>query len=288
MKHTNLFVASIILCSILSSSVVSHAATLSVTPATARINQGSTFSVTVRTNTSGVAVNVAEATVTYPSDKLEVISATAGDTFPLQTPGSPRTSAGQVFFSGGVPSGYTGTAGIVGRITFRAKAAGNATIAVANGRVLLNDGNATDALRGTSPSTITIQVPPQADPAPIAVPPAEAPVESVVPVPEVVPDIVIPSPVVDQGVAPEVVPTTVIRTEDLINLIYVLVGLIVLLLLIIVILIIMLIRRRPQVALRKPATSRKSPVVAATLSEDQPVPTLSKTPRRKARSVEPV
>jgi hypothetical protein len=286
MNHQFKFFSYIALFSFVVCAGVADAATLSVTPGSASVNQGSTFSVTVRTDTKGASVNVAEATVSYPADKLEVVSAAAGTTFPLQTPGSPKKSTGQVFFSGGVPSGYVGTNGVVGRITFRAKISGSATIAIAGGRVLLNDGNATDALTSSSGSTITIKavVPVESE----SVETTPEPVAEVVPItPEVIP-VVVPE---EQQVS-DVVPTTIIRTEDLINLIYVLVGLIVVLLVIIVILIVMLMRRRPQIVARKVSTPRRTslntPLSVTTLPENKEVPKLSKAPRRKPRSIEPI
>lgn len=264
---------------------VADAATLSVTPGSTAVSQGSTFSVTVRTDTKNASVNVAEATITYPTDKLELVSTTGGSTFPLQTPGAPKKSPGQVFFSGGVPSGYTGTNGIVGRLTFRAKTSGEATVAIVGGRVLLNDGAATDALTGKSGSTISIKTADVVDqkPAEILPEPSEVPVS----VPEVVP-VVVP----DVQDVRDVAPTTIIRTEDLINLIYVLIGLITLLLVVIIILVIMAVKRRPQAPVRKASPLKKAsssvPMVAQTLPQDQDVPKLSRTPRRKPRSVEPI
>ena len=139
------------------------AATLYVTPLAASVPDGSTFSVTVKTDTGGQPVNTVEANVSFDSSKLEILSVTPGSTFTLQTPGSPSHTDSTASFSEGIPSpGYNGSAGIVGRITFKAIAEGSATISVDSGQVLLNDGNATDALSGESGSTITVTVAPAA------------------------------------------------------------------------------------------------------------------------------
>ena len=143
------------------------AATLYITPLTASIPEGATFSVTVKTDTQGQPVNTVESTVTFDSSKLEILSVTPGSTFTLNTPGSPSHTDSTAYFSEGIPSpGYTGSAGIVGRITFKAIAEGDASISVSSGQVLLNDGNATDALSGMSGSTITVTVAPAAPAAP--------------------------------------------------------------------------------------------------------------------------
>lgn len=277
MNHQFKIFSFIIAFSIAAHGATADAATLSVTPGSASVNQGSTFSVTVRTNTEGASVNVTEATVTYPTDMLEVVSATPGTTFPLQTPGSPKKSAGQVFFSGGIPSGYSGANGIVGKITFRAKGSGSATISLASGRVLLNDGNATDALRGMNGSSITIKQTSVAEPVTPAeeTPPAETPAVPIEPT-EVVTEVVPQT---------EVAPTTIIRTEDLIRLIYVLVGMIVFLLVVIIVLVILLIRRHATHTTHT-KTPRKPKATAEPVSVTE-VPKLSRTPR-KSRSVEPI
>ena len=146
---------------LLSSSAL--AATLYVTPLSASIPEGATFSVTVKTDTQGQPVNTVEANVSFDSSKLEILSVTPGATFTLNTPGSPSHTDSTAYFSEGIPSpGYTGSAGIVGRITFKAIAQGDASISVSSGQVLLNDGNATDAYSGSSGSTITVTVAPPA------------------------------------------------------------------------------------------------------------------------------
>src|SRR5262245_61826224 len=124
---------------------VSKAATLYISPASGTYSAGNSFTVTVKTNTGGKAVNTAEATVTYSSNVLEVVRASQGSTFYLASPGSPNSQSGSVYFGGGLPNpGYTGSGGNLGSITFRAKAVGTATISISSGSVLLNDGYGTN------------------------------------------------------------------------------------------------------------------------------------------------
>ncbi len=221
------------------------AATLTVTPPSASVTEGSTFSVSVRTDTQGQSVNVAEATVGFSTDTLEIVSVSAGSTFTLQTPGSPGKTATGAFFSGGIPSGYTGSAGSVGRITFRAKKAGKGTISVTSGKVLLNDGSGTNVLNSTSGSVITITPKAVVQPAlPGGAQGAVAPVE----IPTIVdtPTIVTPTEISE--------PTTMtIRTKDLFTLIYILIGIIFILLGVVVTLIVLLVHRKTPVV-RKPRT----------------------------------
>ena len=139
---------------------VSFAASLYVSPSSVTASAGSTFSVSVKTNTGSQPVNTAEARISYSTDTLELVSAKQGSTFYLASPGSPSKSAGSAYVGGGLPTpGYNGTAGTVGTFVFRAKAAGTGTISIDSGSVLLNDGNGTEALTSTAGARITITPP---------------------------------------------------------------------------------------------------------------------------------
>jgi hypothetical protein len=133
------------------------AATIAVTPASATVSQGSTFTVSVRVDTEDKSVNVAETHISFPSDILKIVSVSPGTNFTLQTPGSPSKTNTEAFFSAGIPSpGYKGSSGLLGKITFKAVGSGVATISVKDGKVFLNDGDATDAYRAGISSSITI------------------------------------------------------------------------------------------------------------------------------------
>lgn len=137
------------------------AATLYASPSSGTFGLGSTFSVSIRTNTQGADVNTAEASISYSTDTLELVSVKQGSTFYLAAPGSPSKGSGTAYFGGGLPTpGYNGTGGIVGTATFRAKALGTGTVTINSGKVLLNDGNGTDALASSAGGRYTITPPP--------------------------------------------------------------------------------------------------------------------------------
>ncbi|MBI4050162.1 MAG: hypothetical protein HY398_01805 [Candidatus Doudnabacteria bacterium] len=141
-----------------------QAASLYISPASGSFSLGSNFSVTVRTDTQGQAVNTAEATISYSSN-LELVSVAQGGTFYLASPGSPAKGQGSAYFGGGLPSpGYTGGAGHVGTLTFRGTSVGSATITVGSGKALLNDGQGTNALAATAGGRYTITPPAVAAP----------------------------------------------------------------------------------------------------------------------------
>jgi hypothetical protein len=139
----------------------SEAATLNLSPSGGSFSVGATISVSVRTNTQNQAVNTSEVNITYSTDTLELVRVSQGSTFYLPAPGSPAKGTGTAYFGGGLPNpGYTGSGGSLGTLTFRAKATGNASVTIANGKVLLNDGSGTDALTGVTNARFTIIPPP--------------------------------------------------------------------------------------------------------------------------------
>lgn len=194
-----------------------------VTPSTTTITKDSTFTVTVRADTEGQSINVAEATVSFPSDKLAIVKATPGSTFPIQSPGSPKISKNQVFFSAGIPTpGYTGKNGIVGTITFRAIAPGAAMLKVESGKILLNDGKATDAFVQKASATINVKDVSPTQPS-VPVQPAPEYIEEEIPEEVITPTLPPPTQVsVQEPNQSDVVTTITIRVKDLVRIVYVL------------------------------------------------------------------
>jgi len=134
------------------------AATLAVSPATGVYQTNSTFSVTVKVNTSGSAINAADGTLTFNPRELSVVSVSrTGSIFNLW-PVEPSfsNSAGTVSFSGGIPSGYTGANGSVLSVTFRSLTSGTAKVAITNGSVLAADGRGTNVLTAMAGGTYTL------------------------------------------------------------------------------------------------------------------------------------
>lgn len=137
------------------------AATLAVTPATGVYSAGSTFTARVLVNTAGKPINAAEGTLKFNPQELTVVSVDrSGSIFNLWvTEPTFSNSAGTITFSGGLPSGYTGSSGTVFNVTFRTKAASNAKVSLTGGSVLANDGMGTNVLTGMSGGTYTVQAP---------------------------------------------------------------------------------------------------------------------------------
>lgn len=136
-----------------------HAATMSVSPNTGVYTAGATFTVRVSVNTTGKSVNAAEGTVKFNPSELSVVSVDRSSSiFNLWvTEPTFSNTAGTVTFSGGLPSGYTGSSGTVFSITFRAKAAGSPKVSLTGGSVLANDGMGTNVLTAMNGGSYTIQ-----------------------------------------------------------------------------------------------------------------------------------
>ncbi|MEN9561610.1 MAG: hypothetical protein RIQ56_883 [Candidatus Parcubacteria bacterium] len=139
--------------------VFTHAATLNFSPPSGTYVDGTTFSVNVYVESSDQAMNAASGIVSFPWDKLEVVSLSkAGSIFSLW-PAEPSfsNSQGTVSFEGIVLNpGYTGANGKILTITFRARSAGTANMSFSSGSVLANDGTGTNILDGLRVATFTL------------------------------------------------------------------------------------------------------------------------------------
>ena len=107
---------------------------------------GDYFSLALVLDTSGKSINVISGTVNFSTDFLEVQSINTGDSFLTMWPTDPGLSKdNNITFMGGVPHGFSGSAGKVFTVLFKAKAAGKTFISFVNGAVFLNDGLGTQS-----------------------------------------------------------------------------------------------------------------------------------------------
>lgn len=136
----------------------SLAATMSLSPSTGVYSAGATFNVRVLVNTAGKPVNAAEGTLKFNPQELSVVSVDrSGSIFNLWvTEPTFSNSAGTITFSGGLPSGYTGSAGNIFNVTFRTKGAGSPRVSMTGGSVLANDGMGTNVLTSMSGGSYTV------------------------------------------------------------------------------------------------------------------------------------
>ena len=110
---------------------------------------GDTFSVHVNIESVGQAINAASGAISFPRDKLDVVSVSKqGSIFSLW-PMEPSfsNSMGTVSFEGIMLNpGYIGVNGKILAITFRVRSVGQANVSFSSGSILANDGVGTNIL----------------------------------------------------------------------------------------------------------------------------------------------
>ena len=144
------------------------AASIFVGPSSGTFTIGSTFTVSIYLNTGGQFVNAVEANLSFPPDKLQVVSPTAGTSLVRVWVSQPTYSNvdGTLRFQGAIPSpGISTESGLISTVTFRVKSVGTAVVKVLDtSRVLLNDGKGTDILGERSGGIYNLVLPPPAGP----------------------------------------------------------------------------------------------------------------------------
>lgn len=129
---------------------------------------GDTFAIPVQVSTAaGESMNAVAATVRFPQAKLRVVSVADNGIIDLWAEKPAYSNAeGTVTFQGiAYNPGFAGTNGRVLTVTFRALAAGEATLSFSNASVLANDGNGTEILTSSRAATLTVDAAPQKAPA---------------------------------------------------------------------------------------------------------------------------
>ena len=137
-----------------------YASTLNLTPSSANIPQGSTLSVQVRLNTQGEGINGVSSYLSYPKDKLDVVSISYGSSaFTIQAEHS--YGGGGIRISRGSITGVSGNVKVA-TIGLKGKSQGTATVSFVNGSAAPRTSDSSDSLNlsGSSGGTYTI-TPPQ-------------------------------------------------------------------------------------------------------------------------------
>lgn len=133
-------------------------ASLYLAPASGTYVIGGSFSVSIKVNSGGgEGINAAEGVINYDTNLLDATAVSnGGSIFPFWTV-QPAISGGTIRFGGGLPPpAYTGAAGHIIKITFKAKKAGKAAVRFASGAVLANDGKGTNILSSMGSASYVI------------------------------------------------------------------------------------------------------------------------------------
>lgn len=145
----------------------SHASSLSISPASGTFSVGSTFNVSLLLDTKGKSINALQAFLSFPPDKLQIVSPSIGQSIIGVWTVAPKfnNSRGTLDLRGGIPGGITTSGGLLTNITFRVKSVGEAIIKYTDGsKVFLNDGLATDDLSQTDSAVLQFKLPPPQGP----------------------------------------------------------------------------------------------------------------------------
>jgi len=121
--------------------------------------EGSTFDVPIVINTKGASINGVEVHVSFDKDKLSIISQSNGTSIIGIWVEPPRysNSKGTASYVGVIPNGITTDSGIIGNITFKALATGQANVMIdSSSRILLNDGLGTNTILETGRALYSI------------------------------------------------------------------------------------------------------------------------------------
>ncbi|MBI5072014.1 hypothetical protein HZB93_03960 [Candidatus Falkowbacteria bacterium] len=162
------------------SSSVAEAASLYFSPSSGSHAVGTTFSVSAYVSSADQAMNAASGVISFPKDKLEVVSVSkSGSIFSLwvQEP-SFSNGAGTVNLEGiALNPGFTGASGKLITVNFRVKAAGVAALNFSSGSALANDGQGTNILAGLGKAQFNLggETPVPETPAPSDIPGVSGP-----------------------------------------------------------------------------------------------------------------
>ncbi len=134
-------------------------ASLYLSPSTGTYKVGSNFSVKVKVNSNNQTVNAAEATLSFNPAEISVVSISKNDSiFSIWTQEPAfSNSTGNIVFSGGTPTPFTGTSGTLITITFKVKISGSTQISFSSGSVLAADGKGTNILSNMNGGVYTLK-----------------------------------------------------------------------------------------------------------------------------------
>lgn len=136
------------------------AATFYLSPATSNVGQGGTFTVQLKIDTQGQPINAVDVHMSYPQDKLEVVSINQSSTF--------RTAAGKNVQNGGI---HLELAGVnpdngqltiangnvtVATLTFRAKTIGAAKVDIGGNSVALSQSDGTNKITSVKGASFNV------------------------------------------------------------------------------------------------------------------------------------
>jgi len=164
------------------------AASLYFSPAAKTVSVGDIFTIAVYVSSPDQAMNAASGNVTFPSDKLRVLSVSTGGSAVnlwVQNPSFTNAASGGIVTFAGVMlnPGFSGAAGDIIAIRFQAVSTGDASLAFSTGSVLANNGSGTNILQTLGTAEVAINPAPTgpSSTAPVAPAAPAAPIQPALP-----------------------------------------------------------------------------------------------------------
>ena len=151
----------------LASPILAGDARLYLAPSSGTFYVGTSFSVAVRVNSGSHQTNAYKAIVKFPTNLLTATSASVGGSIcSLQITGSPSysNSTGTANFECGHPGYFSGTAGLIGTITFSVRGTGTANLSFTTAQIKAADGSGTEVLGSTGGAAYNLQPAPVSSP----------------------------------------------------------------------------------------------------------------------------
>ena len=136
------------------------AAVLRAVPSDSTFTVGDAITVALVVDTKGVSINAVGGNIAYSSDNVEIIDVSTSDSIINYWVQEPKFSnaSGTASFSGVVLSpGFTGSAGNIVTLSFKAKRPGKTSIDITDAQVLANDGLGTNILTDVIPGTLVVK-----------------------------------------------------------------------------------------------------------------------------------
>jgi hypothetical protein len=146
---------------------IALASSVSFNPPFGTFFVGETFDVSVLLDTKGKSINALQIFLTFPPDKLQVVSPSTGHSIVDVWTAPPKfnNTLGTISLEGGIPAGIIVSKGILTTVTFRVKSVGSPILKFLDkSRVFLNDGLATEDLGQMVNALYTLKLPPPQGP----------------------------------------------------------------------------------------------------------------------------
>ena len=160
---TNLILFSLLFILLGFAPTATQAANLYLLPSSGSYAVGDNFKVSIFVSSAIQAMNAASGVISFPQDKLRVVSLSKTSSIASLWVQEPTfsNSAGTVNFEGIVLNpGFTGSAGKIITINFKVKASGSGSLTFSSGSVLANDGKGTNILSNMSGGSYTLKATP--------------------------------------------------------------------------------------------------------------------------------